>query len=47
MIVVGVRGNERNRDEGREKMRLKEVRVFPGLGFEREKNIWRVFLFEF
>lgn len=45
MLVVGVRGSRRDMDEGREKERLEEVRVFLDLGFEMEKNRWRFFYF--
>ena len=47
MLVAGVRGNGRDRDEGRGKWRLKEVKVFPNLGFEREKSRWIIFYLDF
>ena len=37
MLVIDVRGSRKEMDENREKGRLGEVRVFPNLGFEKEK----------
>ena len=43
MLVVGVRGSGRERDEGRGKERFGEVKVFLDLGFEKEKCRLRIF----
>ena len=45
MLVVGVRGSRRDKDKGKGRRRLEEVRVFLDLGFEREKSGWRIFFF--
>ena len=45
MLLVGVRGSRRDKDKGKGRRRLEEVRVFLDLGFEREKSGWRIFFF--
>ena len=47
MLLVGVRGSRRDKDKGKGRRRLEEVRVFLDLGFERKKSGWRIFFFFF